>query len=69
MQYSALDYSNSDSDWSEEYLAPIVAIKVVTGLDEAIDHINTFSSKHTESIITEDRARGKDLLLRWIQAR
>ena len=49
----------SDSDWSEEYLAPIVAIKVVSGLDEAIDHINTFSSKHTESIITEDRARGQ----------
>jgi glutamate-5-semialdehyde dehydrogenase len=49
----------TESDWSEEYLAPIVAIKVVSGLDEAIDHINTFSSKHTESIITEDRARGQ----------
>jgi glutamate-5-semialdehyde dehydrogenase len=49
----------TESDWSEEYLAPIVAIKVVGGLDEAIDHINTFSSQHTESIITEDSARGQ----------
>lgn len=49
----------TESDWSEEYLAPIVAIKVVSGLDEAIDHIHIFSSKHTESIITEDRARGQ----------
>jgi glutamate-5-semialdehyde dehydrogenase len=49
----------TESDWSEEYLAPIVAIKVVSGLDEAIDHINTFSSQHTESIITEDPARGQ----------
>ena len=49
----------SESDWSEEYLAPVVAIKVVSGLDEAIKHINNFSSKHTESIITEDRDRGQ----------
>jgi glutamate-5-semialdehyde dehydrogenase len=49
----------TESDWSEEYLAPIVAIKVVSGLDEAIDHINTFSSQHTESIITEDSERGQ----------
>ncbi len=49
----------SESDWSEEYLAPVVAIKVVSGLDEAIEHINNFSSKHTESIITEDSDRGQ----------
>jgi len=47
-----------ESDWSEEYLAPIVAIKVVAGIDEAIDHINTYSSQHTESIVTEDQDRG-----------
>jgi len=48
-----------ESDWSEEYLAPIVAIKVVCGIDEAIEHINTYSSQHTESIITEDSVRGQ----------
>ncbi len=41
-------------DWSTEYLAPILAVKVVAGIDEAIDHINTFSSKHTDAIVTED---------------
>jgi glutamate-5-semialdehyde dehydrogenase len=49
----------SESDWSEEYLAPIAAIKVVAGIDEAIDHINNYSSQHTESIITEDAERGQ----------
>jgi glutamate-5-semialdehyde dehydrogenase len=43
-----------EEDWSTEYLAPILAIKVVSGLDEAIDHINTWSSKHTDAIVTED---------------
>ena len=42
------------ADWREEYLAPIIAIKLVDGLDEAIDHINTFSSGHTEAIVTEN---------------
>jgi glutamate-5-semialdehyde dehydrogenase len=44
----------TDEDWSTEYLAPILAIKVVTDMDEAITHINDYSSKHTEAIITED---------------
>jgi glutamate-5-semialdehyde dehydrogenase len=44
----------TEEDWRTEYLAPILAIKVVADMDEAIDHINTWSSKHTESIITED---------------
>jgi glutamate-5-semialdehyde dehydrogenase len=48
-----------ESDWSEEYLAPIVAIKVVAGIDAAIEHINTYSSQHTESIVTEDHERGQ----------
>jgi glutamate-5-semialdehyde dehydrogenase len=41
-------------DWSTEYLAPILALKVVANMDEAIDHINTYSSKHTDAIVTED---------------
>jgi glutamate-5-semialdehyde dehydrogenase len=44
----------TEEDWSTEYLAPILAVKVVAGIDEAIEHINTWSSHHTESIITED---------------
>ncbi|MEB8432201.1 glutamate-5-semialdehyde dehydrogenase [Cocleimonas sp. KMM 6892] len=44
----------SEEDWQTEYLAPILAIKVVADLDEAIQHINTYSSQHTESIITQD---------------
>ncbi len=44
----------TEEDWSTEYLAPILAVKVVGGIDEAIEHINTWSSHHTEAIITED---------------
>ena len=44
----------TEEDWSTEYLAPILAVKVVAGIDEAIEHINTWSSRHTEAIITED---------------
>ncbi len=44
----------SEADWSEEYLAPILAVKIVAGLDEAIAHINRYSSGHTEAIISEN---------------
>jgi glutamate-5-semialdehyde dehydrogenase len=47
----------SEDDWSTEYLAPILAVKVVAGMDEAIEHINRYSSQHTEAIITEDYTR------------
>jgi glutamate-5-semialdehyde dehydrogenase len=46
----------TEADWETEYLAPIIAVKVVAGLDEAIDHINRHGSHHTEAIITEDAA-------------
>jgi len=49
-------------DWDTEYLAPILAIKVVKGLDEAIEHINSHSSQHTESIITENYTRARRFL-------
>ena len=44
----------SEEDWSTEYLAPILAVKVVAGIEEAMDHIDRYSSKHTEAIVTED---------------
>ncbi|MFZ8977660.1 MAG: aldehyde dehydrogenase family protein, partial [Pseudohongiellaceae bacterium] len=46
----------------EEYLAPIVSIKVVEGLEEAIAHINSHGSQHTDSIITEDFNRAQRFL-------
>jgi glutamate-5-semialdehyde dehydrogenase len=49
--------SATEEDWGTEYLAPILAVKIVTDVDEAIAHINTYSSQHTDSIITEDYSR------------
>ncbi len=51
-----------ESDWSEEYLAPIISIKVVAGLDEAIAHINRYSSHHTEAILTTDHVHAQRFL-------
>ena len=44
----------TEQDWYEEYLAPIIAVKIVAGVDEAIAHINKYSSSHTEAIVTEN---------------
>ena len=44
----------TEEDWATEYLDLKIACKVVTGLDEAIQHINTYGTKHSEAIITED---------------
>lgn len=52
----------TEEDWSTEYLAPILSVKVVADMDEAIDHITQYSSKHTESIITEDHDRAMRFL-------
>lgn len=52
----------NEADWSTEYLAPILSIKVVTGLDEAIDHINAYSSQHTDAIVTENYGRARRFL-------
>jgi glutamate-5-semialdehyde dehydrogenase len=51
-----------EADWTTEYLAPILAVRVVDGIDQAIEHINTYSSHHTDSIITEDYARAMRFL-------
>lgn len=47
----------SDDDWGREYLAPILAIRVVDGLDAALDHIARYSSAHTDAIVTENYSR------------
>jgi glutamate-5-semialdehyde dehydrogenase len=51
-----------ESDWSEEYLAPIISIKVVSGVDEAIAHINRYSSHHTDAIVTRDHLHAQQFL-------
>ena len=51
-----------EQDWYEEYLAPIISIKVVDGLDEAIAHINHYSSHHTDAIITRDHIHAQRFL-------
>ncbi len=52
----------SDEDWDTEYLAPILSVRIIPGLNEAIDHINTHSSQHTDSIITENYTRARRFL-------
>lgn len=52
----------TDEDWDTEYLAPILSIRVVRDLDEALTHIDRHGSQHTESIITEDLARARRFL-------
>ena len=52
----------TEQDWYEEYLAPIIAIKVVEDVDQAIEHINRYSSGHTEAIITEHYTRAMRFL-------
>jgi glutamate-5-semialdehyde dehydrogenase len=49
----------TEADWDEEYLAPILSIRVVADLDAAIEHIHVHSSQHTESILTEDLSRAR----------
>ncbi|WP_231502226.1 glutamate-5-semialdehyde dehydrogenase [Acidovorax avenae] len=52
----------TEQDWSEEYLAPIISIKVVDGLDEAIGHINRYGSHHTDAILTRDHMHAQRFL-------
>ncbi len=52
----------TEQDWSEEYLAPIISIKVVSDIGEAIAHINTYSSHHTDAIVTRDHVHAQRFL-------
>ena len=53
--------------WSTEYLAPILSIKVVNGINEAISHINYYGSHHTDSIVTNDLSNAQ-LFLRTVDS-
>ena len=52
----------TEEDWYTEYLAPILSIRVVAGLDEAIEHISTYGSQHTDSIVTENYTKAMRFL-------
>jgi glutamate-5-semialdehyde dehydrogenase len=52
----------SEEDWRTEYLAAILAVKIVDDVSQAIDHINTYSSQHTDAIVTEDYSRAMRFL-------
>jgi glutamate-5-semialdehyde dehydrogenase len=58
----ALIQPASEQDWYEEYLAPVISIKVVADVDEAIAHINRYSSHHTDAIVTRDHAHAQRFL-------
>jgi glutamate-5-semialdehyde dehydrogenase len=52
----------TEDDWYEEYLAPVLAIKIVMDVDTAIAHINKYSSQHTDSIVTENYTKSRQFL-------
>jgi glutamate-5-semialdehyde dehydrogenase len=52
----------TEADWSTEYLAPVLAVKIVGDMDEAIEHINAYGSHHTDAIVTEDHDRAMRFL-------
>ena len=52
----------TDEDWDTEYLAPILAVKVVDGIDAAIEHINTHGSQHTDVIITDNYSKSQQFI-------
>jgi glutamate-5-semialdehyde dehydrogenase len=52
----------TEQDWYEEYLAPVISVKVVDGLDAAIAHINHYSSHHTDAIVTRDHVHAQRFL-------
>jgi glutamate-5-semialdehyde dehydrogenase len=52
----------SEEDWYTEYLGPVLSIRVVSGLEEAMDHIRVYGSQHTDAIVTEDLTRARRFL-------
>jgi glutamate-5-semialdehyde dehydrogenase len=52
----------TEEDYATEYLAPIISVKIVAGLDEAIEHINRYGSHHTETIVSENYSKAMRFL-------
>jgi glutamate-5-semialdehyde dehydrogenase len=53
----------SEDDWWEEYLRPVLAVRVVDGIDAAIDHINKYGSQHTDTIVSNDYGNTRRFLM------
>ncbi len=62
IESTAIIVAATEQDWYQEYLAPIISIKVVDGVDAAIAHINQYSSHHTDAIITRDHMHAQAFL-------
>ncbi len=62
MELDPRTVSAMDADWDTEYLAPVISARIVSGLDEAMEHIARHSSHHTEAIITQDTANAERFL-------
>lgn len=60
--FSPVFVAATEEDWATEYLAPILSVKVVEGMDEAIAHINKYGSHHTDAIITENYTKSRQFL-------
>ena len=52
----------TEADWKTEYLAPILSVRIVKDLDEAMEHINRYGSQHTDAIVTEDYSKARRFL-------
>jgi glutamate-5-semialdehyde dehydrogenase len=52
----------SEADWSTEYLAPILSVRIVRSLEEAVEHIGRYGSAHSDAIVTEDPARAQQFV-------
>jgi glutamate-5-semialdehyde dehydrogenase len=52
----------TEEDWRTEYLAPILSVRIVDGVEQAIEHIATYGSQHTDAIVTEDYSRAMRFL-------
>jgi len=62
LRYSKKIKIATEKDWKTEYLSPIISVKSVNGVTEAIDHINQYGSSHTDSIVTKNRKTAKKFL-------
>ena len=61
-QYVGSMQEASEEDWYEEYLGPVLSVRVVDGLDDAISHINQYGSQHTDCIVTENYSRARQFV-------
>jgi glutamate-5-semialdehyde dehydrogenase len=52
----------TEEDWSSEYLAPVLSVRLVSGLDEAVEHINTYGSGHTDAVVTGNRETAEEFM-------